>query len=147
MHAPVEQLEQQLDDCRAHAGMAEGEHVGAQQRDGPRLVPGQRRAHTRSVAADQVELQLADALRGNHHLRQRPEARGQAVDDAVLGDRALHDGAGGLDAHAGHCGQGHVIEGRPGDALDLLEREAAAQELDVGRHGREDKAGARGPTA
>jgi hypothetical protein len=59
---------------------AERQHVRAQQHDRARLRLVQRLADTRRVAADQVDLQLADPVGRDHHLGQCAEAGRDAVD-------------------------------------------------------------------
>src|SRR5688500_9359755 len=109
------------------------------------------------MTANEVELKLMNALAGNHHFGERAEARGYAVDDAILLNDAVDDSTRCLDTpqcvgrntNSGLVGPGDTlyvgqtqsvafkVEGR-GHALDYKGRLASAHvaalmivELDV----------------
>ncbi len=56
-------------------------------------VRGKRRARAGRVAPDEVELERAELLPRDDDVGELPEPRRDAVDDPVLGDGAVDDGA------------------------------------------------------
>ncbi len=130
-------VEDPLAEDRPHAGPAGGQRVRAQQRDRSCHPLRQRLAHARRVAADQVHLQLADARRRDHDLRERAEPRRDAVDDALLAHRALDDRARCLDPRARRRGQRDARRRRPRHAVDILEPQRCAGQLQCVRHAAE----------
>ena len=87
----------------AHAGVAEREHLRAQQHHAAHLGSGSGAPTPRGVRAHEVALQLADVVGGDAHLGEGAEAGVDAVDRrrrvaAVLD--AVDDPTGGVDARA-----------------------------------------------
>ena len=83
------------------AGVALREAVRTQEHeraDGRRREGG---ARARRVAPHEVELQLAELRVRNDDVGELAEARRHAVDDPVLGDGAVDDGARGVHARRG----------------------------------------------
>ena len=99
--AAVEQRDQALERLEPDAGVALGEHVGAQQHQRARLGLLERRADARGVRAHQVHLQLAQAVVGDADLGEAAEAGGDAVDDVAARDRGVHDLSRGANGRAG----------------------------------------------
>jgi hypothetical protein len=62
-------------------------------------------AHAGGVAADQVELELLELVRGDDHGGELAEARVDAVDRAALGHDSVHHGP-----VLGHQGEGALVQ-------------------------------------
>ena len=60
--AAIQHFAKRVDDGRAHAGVALGQRIGAQQHHGASLRDGKRLAHADRVGAHQVDLQFADLV-------------------------------------------------------------------------------------
>ena len=103
--AGVEQRDQQLEGLEAHAGEALGEHVGPQQHQRARLRLLEGGAHAGRVGAEQVELQLPQAIEGDVDVGEVAEAGGHAVDHGPAGHGLVHHAPGGPDGVAGGRGQ------------------------------------------
>ena len=89
MHLVVEHADQQLHHLGAHAGQANRQGVGAQQQHGPHHLGGERLAHAGGVRPHQVALQLGGLGGLDPDVRQVPEAGGDAVGGASVGDQLL----------------------------------------------------------
>src|SRR2546426_474241 len=94
----------------------------------PDRIRALRLAHPRRVAADEVELQRADTVRGDAHVRQLPKARVHPVDRVPTRDRFLHRAARrldplprrGRDRHRGPvAGDRHHVRDREGATVEL----------------------------
>jgi hypothetical protein len=126
--APVQKLEEEVDHLRPYAGVALGEDVGAQEGDGAGLGAGERAADAAGVAADEVQLELLQAVGGDDRLGEAAKAGGEPVDHAVLADRAVHYLAGALDPAAGIGGKSDRPARFPADRLQPFQREGSAVE-------------------
>ncbi len=98
MDAGGEHRQEELHRLPPHAGEPPGEAVGPEQHQGADGRCGQELADPCRVALDEVSLEVAELLARDDDVGELAEARGDAVDDAVLADRAVDDGAGGVDA-------------------------------------------------
>ena len=110
----VQAFRQQVDGLGPDAAMALQEAVDAGGHEGAGLVLRQGLTHTGGMAADQVELEQLELVRGNDHRGELAEARVDAIDRAALGHDAVHHGA-----VLGHQGQSARVQGDPlarGDA-------------------------------
>ncbi len=123
MDTPVQQRDQQLERLETHAGEAAGEHVRAQQHERPRLRHAERCADAGRVRAQQVRLQLAQAIERNPDVGEVAEAGGHAVDD-----RAASDGV------VDHASCGHDGLARGGGERDGAERPLRRPRERAGRH-------------
>ena len=109
VHAPIEQLDEQVERAATDSGEALREHVGAQRH---------RRAHGRTGGSGsptpaawlrkQIQLQRAKRFAWNRRFRQRAKSGVDAVDGFIAGCLAIDDGARGVDA----CGR-RRLRGRP----------------------------------
>jgi hypothetical protein len=88
-----ETREEKLERLTADARESLREAVRAQQHDRPHGGPGKRCAHTGCVASHEVELERPELLPRDHDVGELSESRRDAVDDPVLGDRPVDDGA------------------------------------------------------
>ena len=79
MHAGVEHRDEELRQAGPHAARAPHEHVGTQQHHCAHRLSGQRLAHAGGMAANQVELELADPLGGNADVGELAEPGRDAV--------------------------------------------------------------------
>ena len=85
---------------RSDARSSRARAIRAQQHDGAN--GGTRaRAHAGRVGAHEVELERSELLPRDDDVGEFPEPRRNAVDDPVLGDRAVDDGARRVHAHGG----------------------------------------------
>ncbi len=89
----LSERDQQIEGLEAHAGEALGEHVGPQQHQRSRLGFPERRAHPRRVGAEQVELELPQAVEGDVDVGEVAEAGGDPVDDRAARHRVVDDPA------------------------------------------------------
>ena len=96
-----EAREEKLQRLPADAGKPFREAVRAQQHDRPNGGRGKRRARAGRVAPHEVELERSELLPRDDDVGELPEPRRDAVDDPVLGDRAVDDGARRVDARRG----------------------------------------------
>ena len=125
MDAAVQQLDEQLERLGPHAGEAACQDVRAQQQQRARLGLAERIADSRRVRAQQVELQLAQAVERDVDVGEVAEAGRDAVDDRAARDRVVDDAPGGRDRRARRRGE----RDRASAARHRLERvevEAAA---------------------
>ena len=89
VHAGIQHRDNQLGKDGTHPARPPHQHVRPQQHHRPHAVEGERIAYARGVTADQVALQLADALGGDAHVRQLAEPGGDPVDRGAAGERGL----------------------------------------------------------
>ncbi len=89
----VQQAEQRVDDSAAHARRTARQARRRQQHHGAHDIGRQRRADPGSMAANEVVLKLAQALGGNMNFAQAAEAGRNTVDDPLLSDDSLDQGA------------------------------------------------------
>ncbi len=79
VHAGIQQIDQQLQQFRAHTAEPLRQNVGAQKQHGPRLRFGERFAHSACVAAHKVDLQLCKLVAGDAYICQLAEPGVHAV--------------------------------------------------------------------
>ena len=97
MHAAIEHVAQRVDDDIAHAGKSFGQRVGAQQDHGADDRLGQRLAHSHSVGAHQIELQLADIARRDADVAELAHAGVHRVRHLVAVEQVFDHGASAID--------------------------------------------------
>ena len=112
-----EAREEKLEGLPADAGETLREAVRAQEHDRPNGRSGKRRARPGRVAAYEVQLKRAELLPRNDDVGELPETRRDAVDDPVVRDRTIDDGARRIDARGGarrerrgHLAAGHGVK-------------------------------------
>ena len=125
MDAPVQHRDEQLERLEAHAGEAAGQHVRAQQHQRARLGVAERRPDARRVRAQQVDLQLAQAVERDLDVGEVAEAGRHAVDDRAAGDGVVDHPPRRDDALAGGLGQRHGAAA-PRHGLERAEVERGA---------------------
>ncbi len=140
--AAVQQLDEELEGLEPDAGEALGQHVRAEEDEGARLLRPERGPDAGGVRAEEVQLELAQAVEGNVHVGEVAEAGRDAVDDRPARDGVVHDASRG--PHRVPRGGGEDDGPAPaGDRLEAVEIEAPA----VDREGRSRGEGAHGGDA
>ena len=100
MHARVGQREERVERLGADARVSLRQHVGAKRDERAHDGRRQRLADAGGVAAQQIQLQGGELMRGNRDLGQRAESGVDAVDGPARGRVAIDDAARGDDARA-----------------------------------------------
>ncbi len=103
--AAIDERDQQLEGLEAHAGEALGQHVGPQQHERSRLGFPEGGAHSRRVGAEQVELELPQAIEGDVDVGEVAEAGGDTVDHRAARHRLVHHAPRRTDRRACRVGE------------------------------------------
>jgi hypothetical protein len=133
-HAGVEMREERLHHLGADPRVPARQHVRAQQHEHAHGGLVERLSDPGRVAANQIELQLGDALGGDADVLEMAEAGVDAVHLPAFGDDAPHHLVRGL--HPFASAGGEADPGARRDRGDRVEVEMAAVERDPGHGGR-----------
>jgi len=131
----IEHGEERIGDDRSDAGKALGQGVGAKSEHGARGGRAERFADAAGVAANEIELQVADFVVGNTRGGEFAEAGVDAVDGGFRFDEAFDDGA--RSGHAFTCRSGNFgleFAGIEDQVVEIFQGERVAVD-DDGGHG------------
>ena len=98
--AAIQHFAEGVDGDGAHARVALGERVGAQQHHGAGVGDGERFADADGMRAHEIDLQFADLVADNADIAQFADAGGDGVGKLVIGDERVDDGASAIDGFA-----------------------------------------------
>jgi len=129
MHAGVEHAEQEVHGRGIDARMAEREHVGARHHGRSHEGRRMRRTERGGVAAHEVALKLLARVGGDRLRRERPAARGQAVNRGAGVGEVLYEDVTARDPRPGvRCEHRRPVETR--NRVHGVRRERPAPDLD-----------------
>src|SRR5947207_1584889 len=80
----IQHLAKELDHLKSHAAETEREHVGAQENHRAHFRNRKRFADAAGMAADKIELQLAEGIRLNFDIGKFAETGADPIDDLAL---------------------------------------------------------------
>src|ERR1700757_4614830 len=89
MDSAIEHLTQKLNHLQTNAAKAERENVCAEQHHCTHLRLRQWRADSARVTSNKIELQIAEIVSWNPHVRELAKPSGDTVRHDVIGDDAL----------------------------------------------------------
>ncbi|HEX6851539.1 MAG TPA: hypothetical protein VF139_09030 [Candidatus Polarisedimenticolaceae bacterium] len=124
--AASEHLHQRLEGLEPDPGVPSRETVGAQGEDRANDRDRQRIPHPRRVRAEEIQLQLGEAVVGDRDLREMAEAGVDAVDPRPAPGRLLHGPTRG--GHPSRRRRGERRPGAAGDGFHAFQGEGATVE-------------------
>src|SRR2546430_12549183 len=93
INAAVQHFAKELDHLDSDAAETKREHVGAQENHRAHFRSRERLADAAAMAADKIELQLAERIRLNFDIGEFPETGADPIDDLALLENFFDDGA------------------------------------------------------
>ena len=89
----IQHLDEKLDDLQPDPAETQGENIGTEQHHRAHFRLGERAADAAGMAADEIDLELLQFVRGNVHVGQFSEAGADTVNDGAPCDDLLHHSA------------------------------------------------------